>query len=67
MKKNLSGHFDSLMHIGGTLHFFSMKILYQNDWIIESVYTVKDKNTQKMKFMITINDKVGPANLHFRK
>lgn len=48
--------------------FFSMKNLYQINWIIESVYTIKErKKTQKLKFMITINDNVGPENLHLRK
>lgn len=45
-----------------------MKNLYQINWIIESVYTIKErKKTQKLKFMITINDNVGPENLHLRK
>lgn len=48
--------------------FFSMKNLYQINWIIESVYTIKErKKTQQLKFMITINDNVGPENLHLRK
>lgn len=48
--------------------FFSMKNLYQINWITESVYTIKErKKTQKLKFMITINDNVGPENLHLRK
>lgn len=45
-----------------------MKNLYQINWIIESVYTIKErKKTQKLKLMITINDNVGPENLNLRK